>query len=157
METRKQRILDTLNAWANQRPGLEPRDYTDGTMEGWRGYRREAAHITKDLQDYRALSAAVSWRDSITADHLAEAFPRAWSGRLSMTEDGEKVTLDYCVGQYWPTEYRRAACSVLASVLWRHFATDCPQEYGDDPSPGQWTRNEARKNLGQGIQRGWFN
>jgi hypothetical protein len=26
--------------------------------------------------------------------------------------------LDYCTGQYFPTEYRRAACAVLASALW---------------------------------------
>lgn len=31
------------------------------------------------------------------------------------------VTIDYCTGQYWPTEYRRAVCAVLASAIWDYW------------------------------------
>jgi hypothetical protein len=36
--------------------------------------------------------------------------------------DGKR--LDYTTGQYWPTEYRRAAAAVLASALWSYWR-DC--------------------------------
>ena len=166
METRKQRILETLNAWAEQRPGLDPRDYGDGTMDGWRNYRRESAHITKDLHDYRALAAAVSWRDSITADDLIKASERAFSGRLTINDisahydDGSTYwaySIQYCTGQYWPTEYRKAACAVLANVLWHYFASDCPKDYIGTDKCRPWINKQVRNNLGQGIQRGWFN
>jgi len=160
METRKQRVIDTLDAWVNQRPGLNPCDYSDGTMEGWRGYRRESASITKDMHDYYAIRNVVQWRDSITADMIVSAFEHAFSGRLTITEEGEKIKLSYCTGQYWPTEYRKAACAVLAAAWWAATRDDCPVEYDPDApaneSPGQWMRNTARQTFGQGVQRGWF-
>jgi hypothetical protein len=31
------------------------------------------------------------------------------------------LRIDYCTGQYFPTEYRKAVCAVLASALWAKY------------------------------------
>ena len=38
--------------------------------------------------------------------------------------NGDKVRIDYCTGQYWPTEYRPAVCRLLSSVIW-HWIRQC--------------------------------
>jgi len=93
--TDKQQIITALYAWVAQRPGLEFGNYGDV-----KGYRAELRSITRDLQDARTLLRAVEL-SGITGEELAQAFGRAYSGRLSW--DGKR--LDYCTGQYWPTEY----------------------------------------------------
>ena len=133
-------ILTALDAWIRQRPGLDPRDYGSGA-EGWRAYSREVQHISKQLRDARELLRAVELRPSIDAAALRAAFS-AYSGRLTWRVPGEcrvcgktehtkrdahgftattTAHLDYCTGQYWPTEYRAAACAVLASALWAYW------------------------------------
>ena len=114
--TDKQQIITALYAWVAQRPGLEFGNYGDV-----KGYRAELRSITRDLQDARTPLRAVEL-SGITGEELAQAFGRAYSGRLSW--DGKR--LDYCTGQYWPTEYRRAACAVLASALWYYHRDNMP-------------------------------
>ena len=103
MTTERELILENLDAFVRQRSGMDYRNYGDAAS-----YRSEQRSITRDLHDYRALRSAVQWRESIDAAALKEAF-HAFSGRL--TWDGRR--LDYCTGQYWPTEYRKACAAVL--------------------------------------------
>jgi len=112
-------ILTALDAFIRQRPGLDYGNYGDPSA-----YRAEVRSIGRDLQDARALLHAVELRPSITAAMLREAFQSAFSGRLSW--DGAR--LDYTTGQYWPTEYRRAAAAVLASALWSYWRDHCMPE-----------------------------
>lgn len=136
MEPRKQAIIDALSAFMNQRSGIEFGNY--GNVKAFRAEQRS---ITKDLHQARALLDAVKWRDGITADDLVKAASGAFSGRLTIRELEWKqyapadcpgapcsvdcdhrqfrgFAVDYCTGQYFPTEYRRAVCAVLASALW---------------------------------------
>jgi hypothetical protein len=114
--TNKQAIISALASWIKQRPGLEYGNYGDPVS-----YRAELRSITRDLQDARTLLRAVEL-SGITGEELAQAFDRAYSGRLSWNG----ARLDYCTGQYWPTEYRRAACAVLASALWGYHRDNMP-------------------------------
>ena len=133
---KKEIILNAIAAFARQRPGMDPRDYGD-----WRAYRREAASVTADLAHFRELLAAVSWRDSITAADILEAARGAYSGRLLIEEEPDgSARISYCTGQYFPTEYRRAACAVLAAALWarwrddirpQHWRVTCRDDSGD--------------------------
>jgi hypothetical protein len=141
MADERARILDALDAWIRQRPGLEYGNYGDPVA-----YRAELRSITTDLRHARRLLDAVRWR-SIDAAALREAFRSAYSGRLSW--DGKQ--LDYCTGQYWPTEYRRAACAVLASALWHYTRESFPHLDGDG------LRARLRKEFGRGIASRWFN
>jgi hypothetical protein len=59
------------------------------------------------------------------------------------------VRVDYCTGQYFPTEYRAAACAVLATILWDYISPEC--KTGND------IRKWARAEFGRGIASRWFN
>jgi hypothetical protein len=159
-ETRKQDILHVLSAFVAQRPGLEPGNYDSESS-----YRAESRRITRDRHDYDTLAAAVAWR-SIDADALIAA-TSAYCGRLQIKEGGKgrRVTVDYCTGQYFPTEYRRAACAVLAKALWdytRNHAMPEPmktpdgRELYDGRSAGEWLRRYFRREFGARLARSWF-
>src|SRR3990167_1244789 len=171
MEPRKQAILTALDTFVRQRPGMEPGNYSDAAS-----YRSESRSITKDLHDYRVIRRTVELRDSITADMILEASQSAYSGRLQFSEPGKasiydtrpaKVwRVDYCTGQYFPTEYRKAACAVLASALWawtrehampKHSGARLRGNYPgseavhdniDGKTPGDWLRAHFRKLFG---------
>lgn len=116
-------ILTALDRWIRQRPGLDYANYGEPTS-----YRSELRSITRDGTEAKTLLQRVSYQpESIPLAVLREAF-RAYSGRLSWTWDAETGTgaLSYVTGQYWPTEYRRAACAVLASALWTAAAANMP-------------------------------
>ena len=158
----KSTILAALDAFIRQRPGLEFGNYGD-----WSAYRAEMRSIGKDLQHARALLRYVEWHDSITAEMILNA---AQSGRLSIKVEGDKVSIDYCTGQYWPTEYRPAVCRLLSSVIWDYWRDHCMpkgqlvhnSENGDTFEryeglrAGDWIRRQASRELGTSIARRWF-
>ena len=89
---------------------------------------------------------------------LLAAAKSAYAGRLSLTtDDSGAVAVSYCTGQYWPTEYRKAACAVLAAALWARKRESCmPADLGK-VSPGEWLRKSFRADFGRGIASRWFN
>jgi hypothetical protein len=191
----KVQILEALWKWINQRPGLEFGNYGE-----WKSYRAELRSITRDRSDALQLMQAVSWRDSVTAEDLIKSFS-AFSGRLTLKEEYDeesshgpkcaqrtvsaaectchksepRAQLSYCTGQYWPTEYRKAAAAVLARALWGAAQVNMPaphptkkikrtfgpftNEYDsiEGLTPGDWMRRHFRREFGRGIQSRWFN
>lgn len=152
----KQEILDMLRAFVAQRPGMEPRDYGD-----FKAYRAQSREITRDLHDCRELLRVVEMRDGITADDLKEAFKHAFSGRLSLQDwkpcaaaPKGRLALDYCTGQYFPTEYRKAACAVLRSALWSYWRDDA--EVARAPVARTYILRVAKNVLTPGVFRRWF-
>jgi len=139
----KTRLIQALRQWVAQRPGLEFGNYGD-----WSAYRAEVRSIGKDLQHARKLIDYVAWHDSITAEMILKAADNG--GRLSIVVDGESVRIDYCTGQYWPTEYRPAVCRLLSSVIWHWMRANDPQR------SGEMIRKTARRELGTSIARRWF-
>lgn len=127
---RKARILAALTAYARQRPGFDPRNY--GTASSYNADRRRAL---RQLHDVERMASAVAWR-SIGPDDLVQA---ARGGRVTITERDETfhvmpgtVCVDYCAGQYFPTEFRGAIARVLASAVW-----DWTREHAM-PAPVAW-------------------
>lgn len=186
MEQRKEALIDALNKFVRQRAGLEFGNYGDVTS-----YRAEQRSITRDRHDYRVLRAAVGAHDTLDADALLEASRHAFSGRLTLgttevcdachrdpTLKGRKPehshdkvwTVSYCTGQYFPTEYRKAACAVLARALWVWKRTlAMPKgtlmhnsETGETITRykglrvGEYMRNSFRKEFGPRIAKRWF-
>ena len=137
----KDTIIAALHKFIAQRPRFEPANYA-GAPEA---YRADASKATRDLQDARHLLSAVSWR-SISAEDLIDASRRAFAGRLTIDTKADAVTIDYTTGQYWPTEYRAAACAVLAQALWEHW-----RRSGSSPTA------TARRELARPIANRWFN
>lgn len=130
----RDKMLAALVQWIRQRPGLEFRNY--GEMAA---YRAELRLIGRDLRDARTMLRYVA-RSQMPAETLRKAFRDYYSGRLQW--NGER--LDYTTGQYWPTEYRHAACAVLAGALWHYWQA------------GASTQSTARNAFGPGIARRWF-
>ena len=149
----KHALIETLHDWINQRPGLEPANY----MRGWNdtagrsAYRSDARSITKDLHDARYLLDYIAIRDSISAERILDAARHSFSGRLSITPDGDGFKVDYCTGQYWPTEYRRATAAVLKGAIW-----DWLREGLQKTDDGETIRKAARRELPASIARRWF-
>ena len=162
----KDRILALLDKWIRQRPELEYGNYGDPTI-----YRAEQRSIARDGREAHTLLLYVAQRNTITAGMLREGF-RAYSGRLQIGTDSKgRMCLDYCTGQYWPTEYRKAACAVLANVVW-NYTRDCCMPDGElvhnsetgatfkryrGLIEGDFIRRAARLEFGKAIAARWFN
>ena len=138
----KPQLIQALQSWVAQRPGLEFGNYGD-----WPAYRSEVRSIGKDLQHARKMIDYVAWHDSISAEMILDA---AKSGRLSIVVEGDKVRIDYCTGQYWPTEYRPAVCRLLSSVIWDWMRANDPRR------SGEMIRKAASRELGTSIAQRWF-
>ena len=155
----KSTIIAALRKWIAQRPGLEFGNYGDVSS-----YRAEMRSIGRDLQHARAMVNYVAWHDSITAEMILDA---AGSGRLSIVvRDDGTVAIDYCTGQYWPTEYRPAVCRLLSSVVWDWISANAstldiakmPQHgcMAGIVNQGDYIRKTARREIGTSIARRWF-
>lgn len=181
MEPRKQAIMTALDKFVGQRPGLEFGNYGDV-----KAYRSEMRSITRDRHDYNTLARAVERSDSITADDIIRASEGAFSGRLSIETSPRavspdyhgpaewRVSVNYVTGQYFPTEYRKAATAILASALWEHAReyvlpavsydeemnevyTICDGGYPLKHVPaGDWLRAYFRREFGRSIANRWF-
>lgn len=123
-------VFNELEKWINRRPGLDLRDY--GLYPGmpiseWKNARRcydqEARAIAKDGREARAALKEARMQPP-HPELMQDAF-RAFSGRLTWCEKHHhdaktgkyEGQLNYCTGQYWPTEYRKAAKAVLESYI----------------------------------------
>lgn len=148
-------IVNLLRQWIAQRPGLEFGNYGDVTS-----YRAEMRSIARDRKEARELLRYVDLHDGITAESLQRAFS-AFSGRLSIVGDH----LEYCTGQYWPTEYRKAACAVLASAIWDYWRADVPKYGGERleflckqevENLGDYLRRKGAREFGRAMGARWF-
>lgn len=146
---KKQTMIEALRRFINQRSGIEFGNYQSGDWKASRkSFMGDYLPILRHGRHARIMLRAVELRDGITARDLIEA-SRAYSGRLQFVErDGGWVGVDYCTGQYFPTEYRNAACAVLARALWAFWAKDCKD--------GAEIRKQAKREFGPAIARTWF-
>ena len=147
----KNEIINALYTFANKRPGLDPRDYIRSydDSDGRSSYYAEARSITRDLTHARALLRRVEL-SGITAAEIITASREAFSGRLTITAtDDGIVKIDYCTGQYFPTEYRKAVAAVCARALWNYWKTDA--------NDADRIRNTARREFPRAIARAYFN
>jgi hypothetical protein len=164
---KKQAIIGALYTFIGQRPGLEFGNYGDVP-----NYRAEVRAIGRDLTQARQLLRYVELRASITADDIIEASLRAYSGRLTITAtDDGAVSIDYCTGQYWPTEYRKAACAVLSQAIWRWtsaHAMPAPTLHHNSETNetvrrykglrvNDYLRASFKREFGRGMASRWFN
>jgi hypothetical protein len=145
----KEQIVKLLDKWISQRPGLEYGNYGE-----IKAYRAECRHIANQLHDARTLLRYIdSPYNTVTAEDLLEACLDAFSGRLSIVPHENGWMIDYCTGQYFPTEYRAAACSVMSQALWTWLRPD----YEKAEHPGDDLRKAFRRMFGAGMQKRWFN
>ena len=143
-------VLAAFRTFINQRPGLDFADY--GNVSAW---RQESAQITRDRK--RALAALTLAEVALWDAVAMKAAFSAFAGRLTpiIREDG-KLALDYCTGQYWPTEYRKAAASVLESYIqsvrpkrapqpWDNFSTINDLATANEAAGMHWFDRDNKK------------
>lgn len=130
----KSELLRALRAFIAQRPGMEP-----GNYGSWGSYRQESREVTQDRQHAETLIQHCEL-SGITAEAII-----AQATRRLKIENGR---IDYCTGQYFPTEYRKAVCRLLASALWDHWST--PESTDDS------LRKTARLAFPRGIASRYF-
>lgn len=131
-------MKEALHRFVSQRSGIDWRNYGGSREAFMQDYRR----ILRDGRDARMMLRWVELchlSDAALADQLR-------SGRL--TWDGKRLEFTAC--QYFPTEYRAAACRALANALWCYW-----RDNGRDSA--ERIRAAARQNLGPGITKRWFN
>jgi hypothetical protein len=133
-------ILDAIERHIAKRSNMDPRLYNNDRAAFMGDYRP----MLRDGKDARTMLAYIRPRASIDAAALVAAM-----GNGRMQYDAARKEMDYCVGQYWATEYRAAACRVLASAI-KAFLSDGASlsRYG--------IRAAASRELGRGIARRWF-
>jgi hypothetical protein len=167
----KQALCNALRAFIGQRSGIDFRNYQSGNwQESRRAFMGDYRPILKAGRQARELLRYVELRDSITAENLIAA-TRAYSGRLQFqVREGGRVGVEYVTGQYFATEYRKAACAVLASAIWDYLRGNMPKgelrhnsetgetlERYEGLRAGDWLRRAARREFGRGIASAWFN
>lgn len=104
---KQEAMIAKFQKWIDQRPGLDPYNYSGRSQ-----INTEYKHIS--AQKRRAQRALNVVYDLPYAKDTWKGAFRAFSGRLSLNDKGD---LEYCTGQYWPTEYRLAAAVVLESYI----------------------------------------
>lgn len=146
----KQELCNIIRAFIAQRSGIDRRNYQSDwrDVEGAAAFRADYREILRDGRDARRLLEYVESRDGIPAENIFGA--TNGNGRLEWVSRGEKIGLDYCTGQYFPTEYRAAACSMLAAIIRRFLYDDYRCENYDD------VRKAARRIFGRGLAGRWF-
>ena len=163
MKLSKTAILESLQKFIAQRSGIDFQNYQSGDPKGGRdAFMGDYRPILKHGRQARQMLRAIELRDSITAENIMEA-TRAFSGRLQIEERDGKARIDYTTGQYFPTEYRRAACAVLARCLWDYWR-NCASAETDGEKTSQagivnvsgYIRKQAKRELGRGIAADWF-
>ncbi len=128
-----------LVAFAAQNSGIDPRNYYDphdricGRMQTYRdgvkAFNDERRSISRDWSRFKEALHTAAIEGVTDADVIAEA-PHAFSGRLewkhahrSIDANGKTYPAeshwDYCTGQYFPTEYRAAAATLLEAATRR--------------------------------------
>lgn len=149
------RIVEALMALASERPGLHFGDYAspcdrgEERAAGVRAYRADQRACARALADCRALSLVAYHHP----DRVCEMSQRADLGRVEIvqTHDGNwnehTVSVSYCAGQYYPTEYRRAIASLLADWWYGAvFAQECASGAGGIAEEGG-ARDRAQQRL----------
>lgn len=160
-------MIKAIRKWVRQRPGLEFGNYGDVSA-----YRAELRGITRQRHDAEMMLGRLAWR-TVTREQWDDAFG-AFSGRLQYKiQDDGTIGLSYCTGQYWCTEYRAAACAVLASLLWQMLIANVMEhpdyvagyldKSGEYAPPkvgkvmaGDYYRAAMRQVFGRGVQQRWF-
>jgi hypothetical protein len=127
-------ILEALRTFIRQRPGLEQGNYfspgspRESFQNSLRAYRAEIRSIGVDKKRAELALAEAFALPSQNLELLKQAFT-AFSGRLEWTPAGTHTPglgtgsatahghLSYTTSQYFPTEYRKAAASVLEGYV----------------------------------------
>ena len=148
-------LVDLLRAFINARPGFDPANYF-GAPEAYRADARTALQQRHDALRMLVVFECHAFPLSAYAgEYLQALLDQLQRGRLTLRETAPgRFALEYCAGQYYPTEYRGAACRVLAGALW-DLQRETLQREGKTVT-GDMLRASFANWFGRGIASRWF-
>jgi len=141
--------IEKLIRFANQKPGLDFQDYGDRKI-----YFAEMREITKDLHDFRELLNLSFIRLGSNLEGKLTEYLSKSSGRLTM--NGPAGELNYCTGQYFPTEYRPAACQALKSIIWDDLREEKDKDGNHIYNTGDTLRAYFKRNLSRRCYKNYI-
>jgi hypothetical protein len=144
MENESKRQLEALGAFVRSRPGFDWTNYV-GQPQIMRADVRKAG---RDRKQALAMLAYLGWRE-IPQHMVTESARCSYSGRLWW--DGIGGRWRYRTGQNYPTEYREAACAVLAQTIEALWWLD-----SDNKLSREEIQKKARGYFGRSIAKAWF-
>lgn len=149
----KNQVLDGLRAFCAQRSGINFRNY--GDRESFSGDYRPMLRAGADA---RAMLLWLAGRDGVTSEMLVCAAKSSNGGRLTIKDRDGSCVVDYCVGQYFATEYRAALCRVLAKAIHDHLYCGLagPDGGGGWQEKDKKVRAVVAKGIGRGVAGRWF-
>ena len=100
---------------------------------------------------FECMSCAHKWTNTAHVADVSDICPKCKREHVYHRPAGFAV--DYCTGQYFPTEYRRAVCAVLSSAIWAWTSAHCMP--ADTAKPGDYLRASFKREFGRGMSR-WF-
>jgi hypothetical protein len=118
---------------------------------------------------FECMSCAYRWTATAHVADVSDICPKCNGAHVYHRPEG--FIIDYCTGQYWPTEYRRAVCEVLASAIWAWKRDQCMPaptlhhntETGETLHrykglrAGDYLRANLKREFGRGMAARWFN
>jgi len=142
----KNSTIEKLIDFVNQRPGLDFANYGDS-----KSYNSESREITKDRNDFYELLALALYCNDL--DRNLKQLLEQSNDRLTL----KNGNLEYCAGQYFPTEYRPAACRALVSIIWNSLRTEKDSKGEFIYKDGHEIRKAAKRNLSRRTANNYFN
>lgn len=143
---------DLLYNFAHGRPGFEWANY--GSAKYYRQDYRTAYNDLKAFEELHRLAARRCESYSKLSDAIRQHLERS-GDRLQISEDGSR--LNYITGQYFPTEFRGAACRVLVSVIWNNYREEKNAAGEYVYQDGNKIRKAIREALRSRNAKSWFN
>lgn len=150
MQHTKESLVAAIGKFIRQRSGIDWRNYGSDKFGG--AYKGDKWTIARHGKHARIMLAAVASDDAITVEQMIDGLTSC--RRLSILQDG---SIDYCTGQYFPTEYRAAACRYLAELLWVRHALTFHEMTRKGERASDAVRREFRRMFGRAIGNRWFN
>jgi hypothetical protein len=151
-----QTTVEQLINFVNQKPGIDPANYYSDwrDTDGIKAYRKESREITADRNDFFELLALANVRLGDSLESKLKFNLEKSSGRLTL-KDGR---LEYCTGQYFPTEYRPAANRILSQLIWNDYNSE---QLPNEPNPvykdGHAIRKVLKYKVSRRVMKNYFN
>ena len=119
-------ILNQLTKFVLKKPGFDPADYfyhsdsLKNKIDGIKALKADRRISLKDRESYFDILELLSFQlpDYIDLSAGLETYIKNSNWRITIDENNK---IQYITGQYFPTEYRCAACQVLGGYFRQEF------------------------------------
>lgn len=151
--------VEKIEKFVNQRSGIVFRDYAENgrDIEGIKAFNSDYRQIINDRQDfYSILNLAIRRLTETKLNEMLTEVLTTRDGRLTMNKETGK--LNYCEGQYFPTEYRKAAARIVANMVWASYRDEIEHNTPNNVyKDANQMRAAIKKHVSRRVMNNYFN